>query len=64
MDQKQDICPHCGGTDTAVGMQAAQARVIHKDAITLFGGQDLFHVICLTCGTVVRSFVKHPEKLT
>ena len=63
MDCKQDICPHCGGTETVAAKQTGQGSVVSKEALTLISGQPLFHVVCLNCGTVIRSYVKYPKHL-
>lgn len=63
MEQKQDVCPRCGGTDMVMGVQQQQGRVWPCPARGLHFGQELIHVICKNCGTVVRSCVDHPEDL-
>ena len=63
MEQKKDICPHCGGTKVVIGKQDGEARVFDPDAITILFGTRLFHVICRNCGTVIRSYVEDPKKL-
>lgn len=65
MELKQDICPHCGGTETVIGKQtAANEFVVPKYAATNFFGTALYHVICRNCGTLIRSYVDNPEALT
>ena len=54
-------CPHCGGTEMIEAYQSGYAVVAglsHK-----MGGVNLYHSICRRCGSVVRSYVKDPEKL-
>ena len=54
-------CPCCGGTEMIEAYQSGYAAVIspsHK-----MGGAALYHSICRRCGSVVRSYVKDPEKL-
>ena len=63
MEPKKDVCPHCGGTETVVGKQWSHGQVFSKSAITMFVGQNLFHVICLDCGTVIRSYIEYPKQL-
>ena len=63
MESKQDICPHCGGTETVIGKQSGEGRVFAEHAITTVFGTRLFHVICRSCGTVIRSYVEDPDKL-
>ena len=52
-EQKQYVCPWCGGKD---------AKVQPNKALTL-KGENLIHVICKNCGTVVRSYVENPQVL-
>lgn len=50
------VCPYCGGTDFVVGIQAVRTEKLS------FRDQTLYHEICENCGTVVRSFIKEPDK--
>ena len=63
MELKKDICPHCGETETVYGKQFGQGSVVRADAFTLIFGIPLYHVICRTCGTVIRSYVESTERL-
>lgn len=56
----QEKCPRCGCETSVIGVQSNQGEVYRKN---LLGGQTLYHVICLKCGSVIRSYVKKPEKL-
>ncbi len=54
-------CPYCGGTEMIEAYQTGYGAVSgtrHK-----LGGTPLYHTVCRRCGSVVRSFVKQPEKL-
>ena len=54
-------CPYCGGSEMIEAFQSAYgavSAVSHK-----LGGATLYHSICRNCGSVVRSYVKDPEKL-
>lgn len=63
MNNEKTACPYCGGTDIIVGKQAGYAAVIpEKEKLILLHGQMLYHDICRQCGTVVRSYIKEPEK--
>lgn len=62
--EKNSTCPYCGGKKFVVGKQDGHAVVYPEDAFTFLKSQKLYHEICLNCGTVVRSYVKKPEKLT
>ena len=63
MEKKEDVCPYCGGTATATGKTSGYGRIISKKALTMLNAQDMFHVICLDCGTVIRSYVEYPKQL-
>lgn len=49
-------CPYCGGTDFVIGIQAVRTEKLS------FRDQTLYHEICESCGTVVRSYIKEPDK--
>ena len=48
-------CPFCGGTEFVKGWQRSYGQVYAgpKD------GEDLFHILCKDCGSVVRSYVAY-----
>ena len=54
-------CPVCGGTEMIEAYQSAYGSITAVD--NAFGGCSLYHSVCRNCGTVVRSYVKDPEKL-
>ena len=56
-----DRCPRCGGTEMIECYQTGYGAVVALS--NRLGGRALFHVVCRRCGTVVRSYVKEPEKL-
>lgn len=60
MNNEKTACTYCGGTDIIVGKQAG--AVIPEKEKTILHGQMLYHDICRQCGTVVRSYIKEPEK--
>lgn len=62
MNNEKTTCPYCGCTDIIVGKQAGYAAVIPEKEKTIFHGQMLYHDICRQCGTIVRSYIKEPEK--
>lgn len=62
--EKTFTCPYCGGKKFALGVQDGYAVVYPADKFFSFKSRKLYHEICLDCGTVVRSYVKNPEKLT
>ena len=51
-----------GGKDVVEGIQSTYAKVQPNKTLT-FKGENLVHVICKNCGTVVRSYVKNPQVL-
>ncbi len=54
-------CPYCGCTEMIEAVQTAYGAVSatsHKIA-----GRPLYHSVCRKCGSVVRSYVREPEKL-
>ena len=59
-EQKQYVCPWCGGKDVVEGIQSTYAKVQPNKALTL-KGENLIHVICKNCGTAVRSYVENPQ---
>ena len=59
---KQDVCPQCGSTNTVKGKQSGYGAV-GKDTFLGGIGQALYHVFCADCGTLIRSYIKNPEKL-
>lgn len=54
-------CPFCNGTEIIESHQSGYATVTAVNNI--WGGVALYHSICRSCGSVVRSYVKEPEKL-
>ena len=61
--EEQYKCPWCGCEDVVYGAQADKGKVRPAKNVTFNEGQILIHVICKSCGTVLRSYVKKPEKL-
>ncbi len=58
---KNETCPHCGATENVIGKQVGNAMV-NPDKIS-WKSEIIYHVICLNCGTVIRSYVKNPQRL-
>lgn len=58
-EAKIETCPYCGHNKFGMGFQWTHARVFKPH---LNFGENLYHIICLNCGSVVRSYVKNPEK--
>ena len=61
--EKKDICPYCGCEEVVIGRQRSNAKVEPLERHFVLREQELYHVICLKCGSVIRSYVKKPEKL-
>ena len=60
-DPYVSICPFCGGGEFIEAYQDGYAAITAVGNV--WGGQKLCHVVCRKCGSVVRSYVKDPEKL-
>ena len=60
-DRYVPICPYCGGGEMIEARQSGYADISSEDNI--WGGVALYHTVCRRCGSVVRSYVKNPEKL-
>lgn len=60
-DKYVPVCPYCGGTEMIEAAQDAYGAVTAKG--NPLGGCALYHCVCRKCGSVVRSYVKNPEKL-
>ena len=56
-------CPYCGGEEFVEGKQDGYADVVPANKTFTLRSEKLYHVICLKCGTVVRSYVKNPKDL-
>jgi hypothetical protein len=54
-------CPYCGGTDFVKGYQAGHGGIVSIERPLT--GTWLYHTICLSCGSVTRSYVADPMKL-
>ena len=60
-DKFIEKCPYCGGIEMIEAYQSAYGAITATD--NGWGGTSLYHLICRNCGSVVRSYVKDPEKL-
>ena len=61
--EKKDKCCYCGNETFVIGRQSYQGALTPAEKKLTLKGQELYHVICLNCGTVIRSYVKNPQKL-
>ena len=53
-------CPFCGYAEFIETRQIHVESYVSGEALL---GQELKHIICRHCGSVVRSFVEKPENL-
>lgn len=53
-------CPYCGKEEFVTGKQGAAYAGI---TVSVLKNRAVYHEICVNCGTIVRSYVKKPEKL-
>ena len=60
MEKNFDVCPFCGGTKTIEGVQSGYGKIFRSNKLLSFG-KPLYHVICLDCGAVIRSYIKDPQ---
>lgn len=56
-------CPFCGGKEFVEAKNDGYSAVSPADKVLTFKSQVLYHVICLSCGSVVKSYVKNPQNL-
>ncbi|ABK61742.1 MULTISPECIES: hypothetical protein [Clostridium] len=52
-------CPYCDGTEFGEGYQDHQAKLLSKNNI--FKSAQIFHIVCINCGSIVHSYVNKPE---
>lgn len=60
-DKYVTSCPFCGGIEMIETYQSGYGAITSK--MNPFGGSAIYHSVCRKCGSVVRSYVKEPEKL-
>lgn len=56
-------CPNCGNSDFIEGVQGGYAAVSPASKTLILKSQALYHVICVNCGTVVKTYVKKSKKI-
>lgn len=61
-EKKEEKCPYCGSQEFVEGIQAGYASISPNKVLT-FKSATLYHLICLNCGAVVKSYVENPKKL-
>lgn len=60
-DKYIQLCPYCGGNEIIVTYQDGYGAI--RSNQNILGGCDLYHSVCRNYGSVLRSYVKDPEKL-
>ncbi len=55
-------CQFCGSEKTVIGKQSGYASVRPNKAFSL-REQQIYHIICLNCGSIIRSYVENPKEL-
>ena len=66
--QKQRTCSECGSTDIVTGIAVTKAAetchigLSYKALAILRGTEQLYADLCKQCGTVVRFYVREPDK--
>lgn len=60
--EKKDKCQHCGSQRFVTGRQSGYGGITPNKSFTM-RNQILYHIVCVDCGTVVRSYVERPDKL-
>lgn len=53
-------CPYCGCTDLVQARQGGYGALTGE---SIWVGCELYHDVCMRCGSVARSYVKDPRKL-
>lgn len=61
MDIRVTECPFCHGSEFIEAKQEGHAQISSMQNGWYSG--VLYHTVCRRCGSVVRSFVKDPEKM-
>lgn len=56
-------CPFCGGTEFVKGVQNWHSLMFPCNGSIWGTGQEIRHIVCKRCGSVVRSYVLEPELL-
>ena len=56
------FCKVWAATEFVQGWQYGSGKLF-SDGCLVQGGQEILHVVCKECGSIVRSYVHYPEKL-
>jgi len=60
-DEYVKVCPYCGGSEMIEAVQ--YYGVLSKNSNPFSSGTPLYCSVCRRCGSVLRKYVKEPEKL-
>lgn len=58
----EEKCPHCNRYENVLAVQQGYANLVPTNKIFTFKEEPLYHIVCLRCGTIIRSYVKNPKK--
>lgn len=53
-------CPKCGADKFGKGKQNGHASMIPIGKMSF--GSEIEHIICISCGFIIESYVKSPKK--
>ncbi|MFV0394490.1 MAG: hypothetical protein ACK5LC_08850 [Coprobacillaceae bacterium] len=56
------VCRHCCGSDFVEMIQVGYGHIRQEGKV--LKSQNLYHITCVQCGTVVRSYIKKLDKLS
>ena len=62
MDIKITECPYCFGNEFVEGKQDSSHADMESTENMWYSGV-IYHLVCLNCGSIVRSYVTNPEKM-
>lgn len=61
-------CPHCGSGDIVTGLtlnqnaEVGRIGLAYKAAVIFVQAEQVYADLCHSCGTVIRFFVKEPNR--
>jgi len=56
-------CPYCASSELFEALQEGYGGIYATSNMTFGSRCPLYHLVCRNCGTIVRSYVKEPEKI-
>lgn len=60
--ETKEKCPYCGKEETVIGKQIGYGAIKPNKNISL-KEQPIYHVVCLNCGNIIRSYIEKPNEL-